>query len=576
MRRLCKHLCAVRVRATAPPFYVSTCSFNTNPPIDPTCRVPKFIVHASLLQTPCLGSVKLSFCLNPIAKFKVAARPFCSESVSLCPAVDCSVKDVEKKDKRLESDADKLYDAVIDNSNPYDNMEKALEQVGLELTTELVVEVLYRLWFREKIAFRFFTWAGHRENYDHELQAYNAMIDMLSSTRYKEKRFRIVCDLLDYLKRREKSTVPVEVLLKILRQYTEKHLTHLHKFAQKKKIKVKTQPEINAFNLLLNALCKCSLVQDAETMFKMVKNKVKPNADTFNTLFFGWCSLRNPTRGMRILEEMIELGHTPDNFMYNAAIDTFCRAGMVTEAAELFEFTRTKGCMISLPTAKTYSVMIVALVQNDRMEECVKLLGHMINSGCLPDVSTYKDLIEGMCLAGKIEEAYKFLEEMWNKGYPPDIVTYNYFLKVLCHNKKIAEVLSLYGRMLEMGCLPSVQTYNMLISMFFEMVGPDGAIEAWNEMVKRGCAPDAGTYCLMIDGLFCCNKVEDACLLLKYVVNKGMKLPYRMFDSFFMQLSVIGDLRAIKMLSWHMRRFYNPPMARRIALNRKRRSLSGK
>jgi hypothetical protein len=164
MRRLCKHLFAVRVRVRTPPFHFSFCSFNINPPIEPTRRVPNFIFSASLLQTPCLGSVKLSFCLNPIAAFKVAARPFCSEIVPLCPAVDCSVKDVEKKYKRLESDADKLYNAVIDNSNPYDNMEKALEQVGLELTTELVVEVLHRLRFEEKIAFRFFTWAGHRES----------------------------------------------------------------------------------------------------------------------------------------------------------------------------------------------------------------------------------------------------------------------------------------------------------------------------------------------------------------------------------------------------------------------------
>ena len=120
---------------------------------------------------------------------------------------------------------------------------------------------------------------------------------------------------------------------------------------------------------------------------------------------------------------------------------------MVTEAAELFEFMRTKGSTISAP--------------EDRMEECFKLLGHMINSGCPPDVSTYEDLIEGMCLAGKIEEAYKFLEEMGNKGYPPDSVTYNCFLKVLCHSKKRDEALRLYGRMLEMGRVPSVQTCNI-------------------------------------------------------------------------------------------------------------------
>ncbi|KAF5445584.1 hypothetical protein F2P56_034627 [Juglans regia] len=512
MRRFCKHLSAIGFRNPSNSFSIR--SFSVNPSVEPACHLADFIVSTSFLQTPCSESVKLSFPLNPLVGFVVFARRFCSEAVPIVPSLES-----EKEDKCLESDVDRLYNAVIDNSSAYKNMEKALDQVGVELTNELVVEVLRRLRFEEKIAFRFFTWAGHRENYAHESRAYNDMIDILSNTKYKVKQFRIVCDLLDYMKRRDKNTVPVEVLLKILRDYTEKHLTYLHKFAKKKRIRVKTQPEINAFNLLLDALCKCSLVEDAEAMFKKVKNKVKPDANTYNILFFGWCRVRNPTRGMRVLEEMIELGHTPDNFTYNTAIDTFCKAGMVTEAAELFDFMRTKGSTLSSPTAKTYAIMIVALVQNDRMEECFKLLGHMINSGCLPDVTTYKELIEGMCLAGKIEEAYKFLEEMGNKD-------------------------------------------------------SDGAFETWHEMDKRGCAQDMDTYSLMIDGLFRCNKVEDACSLLEDVVNKGMKLPYRMFDSFLMQLSVIGDLRAIHRLSEHMRKFYNSAMGRRIALNQKRKSMS--
>lgn len=547
---------------------MSVRSFIVNPSIEPTCHVPNFIPSPSLLQTSYLA-------LNPQVGLKVAAQSFCSEVFPLGQSFDCSVRDAGEEDKEcLESEVDKLYNVVIDNSTAYQSMEKALDQVGVELTSELVVGVLHRLRFEEKIAFRFFTWAGHQESYAHESRAYNDMMDILSSTKYKVKQFRIVCDLLDYMKRHDKRMVPVEVLLKILRQYTEKHLNYLHKFAKKKRIRVKTQPEINAFNLLLDALCKCSLVEDADAMFKKVKHKVKPDANTYNILFFGWCRVRNPTKGMRVLEEMIELGHAPDNFTYNTAIDTFCKAGMVTEAAELFEFMRTNGSTISSPTAKTYAIMIVALVQNDRMEECFSLMGHMINSGCLPDVSTYKELIEGMCLAGKIEEAYKFLEEMGNKGYPPDIVTYNCFLKVLCDNKKSDEALRLYGRMLEVDCVPSVQTYNMIISMFFEMEDPDGAFETWHEMEKRACVPDTDTYCLMIDGLFGCNKVEDACFLLEKVVNKGMKLPYRKFDSFLMRLSVIGDLRAIHRLSDHMRKFYNPAMARRISLNQKRKSMS--
>ncbi|XP_028805522.1 pentatricopeptide repeat-containing protein At1g73400, mitochondrial [Neltuma alba] len=525
-----------------------------------------------LASCSCMRLIQSSLPMNLFVIYGVSIRLYCSETVPVDQSFDSSASYVE--DHRLETDIEKICGTIMDKSIGHTNMEKALEQLGIPLSTPLVTGVLARLRYEEKIAFRFFTWAGHQENYSHEFCAYNDMIDILSSTRYKVKQFRIVCDMLDYMKRHNKNTIPVEVLLTILRKYTEKYLTHVQKFAKKKRIRVKTQPEINAFNLLLDALCKCSLVEEAEGLFKRVQNKIKPNADTYNILFFGWCRVRNPTRGMKVLEDMIQFGHPPDNFTYNTAIDTFCKAGMLKEALELFDFMRNKGSTISSPTAKTYAIIIVALVQNDRMEDCFKILEYMISSGCLPDVSTYKDIIEGMCLFGKIDSAYKFLEEMGNKGYPPDIVTYNCFLKVLCDNKKSDEALRLYGNMIDWDCVPSVQTYNMLILMFFKMGDPDGAFETWHEMAKRGCARDTDSYCVMIDGLFRSNKEEDACFLLEEVINKGIKLPFRKFDSILMHLSEIGNLQSIHRLSDHMRKFYNPAMARRYALGEKRKSTS--
>lgn len=501
---------------------------------------------------------------NPFRMPESNRRSICLKSISL--------EDGRRYVQTTE--VDKLCGAVIDNSRSFDKMEEALDQLGITLTTTLVQEVLARLHLEHKIAFRFFTWAGHQENYCHEPQVYNDMIDMLSATKHKVKQFRIVCDMLDYMKRSKNKAVPAEVLVLLLRKYTEKYLTHVQKFAKKKRIRVKTQPEINAFNVLLDALCKCSLVEDAELLFKRMMSKVKPNADTYNTLFFGWCRVRDPRRGMEILEDMIQLGHTPDSFTYITAIDTLCKAGMLDQASELFEFMRTNGSTFSSPTAKTYAIMIVALVQNDRIEEGFKLIEHMINSGCLPDVSTYKELIEGMCLAGKVMEAYKFLDEMGKKGFRPDIVTHNCFLKVLCDNRQSGEALQLYKRMIDAGCFPSVQTYNMLISMFFGMADPDSAFEIWNEMNNRGLSPGTETFCVMIDGFFSCNRVDDACSFLDEVVRKELKLPYEKFDTFLMQLSVNGDLRAVHRLSEHMRKFYNPAMARRFAVNQKRRSMS--
>ncbi|KAG5613124.1 hypothetical protein H5410_024405 [Solanum commersonii] len=528
--------------------------------------------HVIKYESKYVFATRVSFILSTSSRFCLPS--FLSFQRFYC-AENSAFSSLEETTESYSNDpVDNVYKVVVDHANPGHKMERALDKLEIELTTPLVVEVLQKLCYEEKLAFRFFTWAGHRENYSHEPQAYNEMIDILSSTKYKVKQFRVVCDLLDYMKRNDKSLVPLEVLLKILRQYTEKHLTHLHKFAKKKKIRVKTQPEVYAFNLLLDALCKCCLVEEAEALFTRVKSKVKPTADTYNILFFGWCRVRNPDRAMSILDQMINIGHTPDNFTYNTAIETFCTAGMVMQAADLLEFMRTKGSTMSSPTAKTYTIMIVALVQNDMMVECSKVLGDMLNSGCVPDVSTYKELIEGMCLAGKTEAAYKLLEEMGNKGYPADIVTYNCFLKVLCDNKERDEALRLYQKMMEVGCVPSVQTYNMLIVMFFRMGDVDGAFETWHEMSKRGCTRVTETYCVMIEGLFDNNATEEACFLLEEAVNRGMKLPYRKFDSFLMRLSAIGDLRAIHKLSEHMRTFYNPAMARRFAINQKRQSMN--
>ncbi|GAB4854334.1 hypothetical protein Ancab_022921 [Ancistrocladus abbreviatus] len=526
-------------------------------------QAPLFMLRAS-------NSAAIYFSSNQFIALLLHSRRYFSGSASIEEIIDLG----RNAKKGFLCDADEVHKTIVDNASGDKSMERALDLAALPLTTDLVVEILCRLRYEEKIAFRFFMWAGHQEHYHHEHKVYNEMIDILSSTKYKAKQFRIVCDMLDYMKRNDKKSVPVEILLMILRSYTEKHLTHLQKFTKKKRIRVKTQPEINAFNLLLDALCKCCLVEDAEAMFKKVKSKVKPDANTFNILFFGWCRVRNPTRGMRLLKEMVNSGFQPDNFTYNTAIDTFCKAGMIKEAADIFEFMKRQGSTLSSPTAKTYSIMILALVKNDRIDECFRVVDDMIKSGCLPDVSTYKELIEGMYLAGRVEEAYRFLQEMGKKGYPPDIVTYNCFLKVLCDNEKSDEALRLYGRMIEVGCQPSVHTFNMLIEMFFRMDDPDGAFETWHEMEKRSCNRDTNTYCVMIEGLFKCDKVDHACSLLEDVLNRGMKLPYQKFNSFLMQLSALGNLHAIHKLSEHMRKFFNPAMARRVALSQKRKSIS--
>ncbi|XP_020597383.1 pentatricopeptide repeat-containing protein At1g73400, mitochondrial [Phalaenopsis equestris] len=470
--------------------------------------------------------------------------------------------------------SDQVYETIISNYTCDQSLESRLDALSLELTTELVNQVIHKLRYEEKLAFRFFTWAGHQDGYTHDPQTFNDMIEILSSTAFKAKQFGVICDILDYMKRKKKNSVPVDALISILKTYSVKKLTHIDKFARKKRLKPKIQPELHSLNLLLDSLCKCSMVIEAESIFLRLNHKIIPTAETYNILFFGWCRVRDPNKAMKILSQMIDKGHNPESFTYNAAITSFCSSGMINEARELFEFMRTKGSTISSPTAKTYSVMIIALAKYDMMDECFNLLSEMRGSGCLPDVSTYTDLIEGMCLAGKIEACYKILEEMGEKGYPPDILTYNCFLKVLCAMKKHEEAMELCEKMMDGGCEPSVHTYSMLIALFFEIGDSERALGMWHEMEERGCSRTVDCYGVMIDGLFGCGRAEEACFLVEEVIDRGMKLPYKKFDSLMSRLSEIGNLQAIHRLSEHMRRFYSVAMARRFAMREKKKSMS--
>ncbi|XP_037448340.1 pentatricopeptide repeat-containing protein At1g73400, mitochondrial-like [Triticum dicoccoides] len=478
------------------------------------------------------------------------------------------------QEEHVASLSDRIYDAVTETEEgSNEGTEAALDALGAELTTPLVADVMHRLRYEEKLAFRFFAWASQQDNYEHEHRTYNDMIDILSGTRYKSRQFGVLCDVLDHMKRHGTRSVPVEDLLGILRAYTEKHLTNLRKLAKKRRVRMRTPPETDALNILLDAFCKCGMVREVETVFGRMKKKLQGNAETYSILFFGWCRARDPKKAMKVLEEMIEMKHTPENFTYIAAIDSFCSSGLISEARELFEFMRAEGSKISSPTAKVYAIMIVALAKADRMDECFELISDMIKRGCMPDVSTFKDLIEGMCLVDRLDAAYCILEEMGKAGFPPDIVTYNCFLEVLCSLQKADDALKLAERMIEAHCEPSVHTYNMLMEMFFGMREPHRALDIRTEMDKRGCRRAVDTYEIMIDGLFDCGRTEDATTLLDEVINHDMKLSYKKFDSIMLQLSAVGNLGAIHRLSEHMRKFYNVAMSRRFSITQKKKSI---
>nr|CAB3448044.1 unnamed protein product [Digitaria exilis] len=237
------------------------------------------------------------------------------------------------QDERFAGVSDRIYDAVIKTeAESNDGTEAALDALGAELTTPLVADVLHRLRFEEKLAFRFFAWASHQDGYTHEPSTYNDIIDILSGTRYKSRQFGVLCDILDHMKRHGTRSVPVDDLLAILRAYTEKHLTHMRKLAKKRRVRMRTPPETDALNMLLDAFCKCGMVREAEAVFGRVKRRLLGNSETYSIMFFGWCRARDPKKAMKLHTELRSedleraMPRSPGTGILSCASDAFKRA----------------------------------------------------------------------------------------------------------------------------------------------------------------------------------------------------------------------------------------------------------
>eukprot|EP00252_Welwitschia_mirabilis_P018921 TRINITY_DN4242_c0_g1_i1.p1 TRINITY_DN4242_c0_g1~~TRINITY_DN4242_c0_g1_i1.p1 ORF type:complete len:260 (-),score=31.19 TRINITY_DN4242_c0_g1_i1:114-893(-) len=167
-------------------------------------------------------------------------------------------------------DADKVCHIIRQNCEAGQDMESSLDKCGVKMTPQLVEKVLAQFKFQEKAAFRFFTWAGRQEGYRHVRHTINEMIDILSNTRYKSRQFSLICALLEQKKTMD--NLPVEVFVNILREHAEKNLKLPEKRVRTGRIKsIKAKLEVNSLNILLDSLCKCNLVLEAQNLFEKLK-----------------------------------------------------------------------------------------------------------------------------------------------------------------------------------------------------------------------------------------------------------------------------------------------------------------
>ncbi|XP_028780187.1 pentatricopeptide repeat-containing protein At5g15010, mitochondrial [Neltuma alba] len=389
-----------------------------------------------------------------------------------------------------------------------------LESCSINVSSELVVEVLSRIRNDWEAAFTFFLWAGKQPNYVHSVREYHSMIYILG----KMRKFDTAWTLIEEMRRGSAapSLVTPQTLLIMIRRYCAVHDVGkaISTFYAYKRFNF--QVGMEEFQGLLSALCRYRNVEDAEHLLFCNKNVFPFNTKSFNIILNGWGNvIGSPRHAERIWEEMGKRGIQYDVVSYASIMSCYSKSSKLYKVFRLFD--RMKKTKIT-PDRKVYNSVIHALAKGRFVKEAVNLLKTMEDANISPDTVTYNSLISPLCKARKIDEAKEILDEMMQRGLSPTIRTYHAFFRILRTNEEIFQLL---GKMRESGCHPTTETFLMLIRKFSRWQQLDIVFKLWSEMSESGVNPDRSSYIVLIHGLFLNGKLEEAYKYYNEMQDKG-------------------------------------------------------
>ncbi|KAJ4838665.1 hypothetical protein Tsubulata_004264 [Turnera subulata] len=424
------------------------------------------------------------------------------------------------------------------------NMEAVLDESGINLTHDLVVDVLERFRHARKPAFRFFCWAGEKPGFAHDSRTYNKMMDILAKTR----QFETMMSVLEEMG--EKRVLTMETFMIAMRAFAaakeRKKAVGIFELMKKHKYKV----GVETINSLLDCLGRAKLGREAQVLFGKLEGRFTPNLRTYTVLLNGWCRGRNLMEAGRVWNEMIDKGFKPDVVAHNTMLEGLLRSRKRSDAIKLFEVMKAKG---PVPDVRSYTTLIRHLCKQGMMEEAIEYFDEMVESGCEPDVAVYTCLITGFGNQRRMDMVYDLMKEMRDKGCPPDGKTYNALIKLMTSRRMPDDAARVYDKMIQNGIEPSIHTYNMIMKSYFQIRNYEMARGVWDEMIRKGICPDDNSYTVLIRGLISQGRSEEACKYLEEMIEKGMKAPQLDYNKFAADFSRAGQPDILEELAQKMK-----------------------
>ncbi|KAI4321676.1 hypothetical protein MLD38_035032 [Melastoma candidum] len=401
-------------------------------------------------------------------------------------------------------------------------LENALTNVGVDLSLDVVADVVNHGNMGGRSMVQFFRWAIKQPTIVADTHAYNVLLKALGRRKYLDSMEEILFEMKSSGICVDEETLSI-VMVSYLRARRLSKATEF--FGRLKEFGWECSTE--SLNLLLQTICQRGHAGAANLFLNSMKGKVPFNVMTYNMVIHGWTKFGRVDKVRNVMQMMEADGFAPDNVTFGYLIESLGRSDKNQEAVNVLNGMTGKGIE---PDVSMYNAMIANFALVGNFDECVKYYQSMLGEGCKPDLCTYNHLVSAFVKYRKVADALEMFDEMLKRQVFPNTGMVTLYIESLCKYGPPYAAMTIYSKARKAGCKISLKAYKLLL-MRLSRFGKCGMmLNLWEEMREAGHPCDVEVYEHVVNGLCNNGQLENAVLVMEELLRKGF-FPSRLIYS---------------------------------------------
>jgi pentatricopeptide repeat protein len=284
--------------------------------------------------------------------------------------------------------------------------------------------------------------------------------------------------------------------------------------------------DVVTYNTLMKGYAKIGLMPECFQIFERLKSKgVTASQVTYGILLDGYINENQLDKAAEIFNRMIEEGGTMNTVLFTTLIKGFARAGEVDQAMKVYEQMRTERNVT--PDLITFSILIKANCDADRLEEALKLMEVMANLNLRPDEVVFNNLLSGCARQGNSQLGKRLYSDMVDSGIRPSNATFSILIRFHHQCKSLDDAVDmLKNEPAKHRVDPEPRLFLQLIQSCIRERQGRRAVEVYEMMAERS-SPTASTHGSIISTCTKLNMFDTAAEILALAAAKGSRVDTR-------------------------------------------------